>query len=365
MANKAKFGGQGGVKKQPKRKRPSGGGGGGGRKKGGGAGDLWDPNSILSGRRLKRASKKLTGLEIDPEVGGYQRLANELRAERQAVTSGIEGVGQRLSGQLAGNYRTLAESEAKNVARQAAIKTMLGQQSGQIAQQSEQSQTTAQQGALGSHLESLQARGAQGGGEAQQALADMVSAQRARMATSNAAAQQSAAAQGAGYEQYASAQASANQQRGAEAQGELGRTIAGSIGESNLRYGQDIRESLGKLAEAQAKRGPTRIKNLLDLRKSEREHILGGAAVKLDKAQLAETGRHNRASESTAAQNAATSAQQARLAIRKANDDLRHDRITEAQAQQRIRQARKRLKQSKKGKKGGGGGGSSSGLPGL
>jgi hypothetical protein len=313
-------------------------------KGGGGGGSLYDSNQILTGRRLKRFSKKLTNLEINPEVAGYRRLADELKGERGATQAGLEQLGSRLGGNVRSTYQGLAQAEAQGVARQAAIRNMLTQNSGQIAQQATQQQDTGQQGQLGGYLDSLQAKGAPGGGQAQQALSDMVAAQRARLATSNAAAQQTAVAQGAGYTSFAANQATANQQRGTEAQAGLQSTIAQRVGDSNVGFNQDIRESLGKLADAQAKRGPTRIKNLMDLRKSERDFILGRAATKIDKSKAAETARHDRAGESTSAGNLAATLQRIR-------DQEAHNQITEAQAQQRIKIAKKNARTSAKSAK--------------
>jgi hypothetical protein len=310
------------------------------RKAGGGAGQLWNPQATLSGRKLKRASSKLTDYELNPQISGYRRVADELSSERGAAQTGLEQLGSRLGSNVASSYQGLAQAEAQNVARQSAIKNMLTQNSQGIANQAQQQQDTGQQGQLGGYMEGLQARGAQGGGQAQQALADMVAAQRARLATTNAAAQQTAVSQGAGATSFAANQAAANQQRGTEAQTTLQNTIGSRVGESNLRYGQDIRDTLGKLSDAQALRGSTRVKNLMDLRKSERDYILGQGAI----------GQRSQSAKLSAATTRRGQDMTLQGKIQSLQQQAAQNQISNAQAQQRIKIAKKNARQSGHGR---------------
>jgi hypothetical protein len=107
-----------------------------------------------------------------------------------------------------------------------------------------------------------------------------------------------------------------------EAQRDIRSTIASRVAQTKLEAGQDIREALGKRADARALRGSIMLKHLSELTESERDFILGQAAVKNDSksiradarndradnaltaAQQAETARHNRATERTSRHNA-------------------------------------------------------------
>lgn len=258
---------------------------------------LYYPSQRLEGRPLRRASRALTKLEIRPQAKAYGRLARELNIQRGATNLGLQRLGDRATGITENSYQNLARSTAENVARQNAIGDMLRQRTGEINQQAESQLGGASSSALGSYLESLQGRGAPTGGAAQQELARSAQAEQDRMVASGQAASNFANSQAASYGQMASSQGAASQQRGREGVSEIQRMIASRVAENNLRAGADIREAKGKRADILALRGPTRIKNLLEMRETERDYGLGKAAVGVDKASLREEARHNRAQE--------------------------------------------------------------------
>lgn len=307
---------------------------------GGSAGPLFDPSTTLTGRKLKRASKKLTALELVPALRAYGRQANILEAQRKGAEAGLYDLGNRTSGKVAGAYGALQGSSDQTVARQQALQSMLNQDTSRVNNEAAANLTGQQTGQLGGITEALSARNVDPGGSASQAaLAQQAQAQQQTAARNAESRGAFASAQGGSFTGLATGQAHAGQMRGAEAQTDIANLIAERIAESNQDHRGQIAEVLGKRADTKALWGPTRIKNLLQLRGSEREWMGQQASTAIDAQRLAETMRHNKAGEATSQGTLAAS-------LRRIHDDLRHDRITEAQAQQRIRQARKRLKQS-------------------
>lgn len=256
------------VKVGVKKKRTGGGGGHGG----GGIGNLYNPSSTLSGRKLKKASNALTRIELLPALRSYQRQEAELEAQRAGTQAGLEGLGQRTGAAVGAVYDTLKGSSDQTVARQQALASALNQNTQNVNTQAQQALQASQTGELGGLTEALKSRNIEPGGSAsQQALAKQVEAQQ------NAAAERAkgygafAQAQGGAFSGLAAAQSQAEQMRGREAQSGIHQAILDRIAESNADFGSDIREARGKRADTKALWGPTRIKNLLQLRGSERE----------------------------------------------------------------------------------------------
>lgn len=292
-------------------------------KRHGGGGALYNPRQVLSGGGLRRGARALTRLTIKPQTGAYRRLSAELRGEQGAEALGLAHLGQRTTGTVSDTYRNLAQSQAEEIARQSALGGLLQQNVGSNVQASQAALQGQQGGELGSYLQSAALRGAPGGGVAQQQLAALVAAQSQRQAGDSVAQQNFAASQAGSFSGLQAGMASASQMQGATAQADIQRDTANRIAESDLKYGQDIREAQGKLAEAKALKGSTQVQNLTTLREQERNYLLGKAATRqraqaaklgaqTSAAQLAEAHRHNVAGERTARQNARTSRQRAR-----------------------------------------------------
>jgi hypothetical protein len=281
-------------------------------KKGPGLGSLLDPKKTASGKQLRRLAKALSKLETRPQAKAYGRLAKELKGQQAADTLGLRRLGaqtQRSIGQAANAFDVGAQGAT---GRQAAIGQMLQENLAQAGTRAGEEQRQVQTGALGGLQEGMALRGAPGGGQAQQALADMVSQQAARRAAESQATQGYAASQGAAWSGLQEGMRTTGAMSAQAARQGAARDIASRIAETRLQAGQDIREALGKKADVKALRGATMLEKLVGLRESERDYSLGRAATNLDRRAQAETARHNRASEATAAKNAQTAAQNAK-----------------------------------------------------
>jgi hypothetical protein len=103
-------------------------------------------------------------------------------------------------------------------------------------------------------------------------------------------------------------QRNANRSARAQALTNINTSIASRKGQARADYGEARREVLGKLADQKALIGPTRLKNLMDLRESERKYRNERLAIMqdraqanadnaLDRAKLNEDIRHNKAGE--------------------------------------------------------------------
>lgn len=247
-------------------------------------------DQLLSGKDLTRAARALSVLETRPQVRGYSLLAKQLHKERETEAQGLGKLGSQLQGGVSSVYKDIAASEAQALATQQALASGLNQTSGGIAQQGQQDLTAMQNTQTQGVADALAARGAPGGGGAQQELAAAVAAQKASQSANSQASQQFAAQQGASYGNLASVMAGATQQQGGSAVGGIGQTVLGRISKSNREYGQGIQEARSKLGEAKANQGASFVKNLLGLRDKEQQYSLGRAAVRSEreKQQLSE-----------------------------------------------------------------------------
>ncbi len=261
-----------------------------------GVGDLYDPESSLSGRKLKKAVNALTRLELEPALHGYQREADTLASQMRGQQAGLEQLGQRTGAAVAGAYSSLKGDSAKTQATQAAIANMLTQNTSNIANQTQAAMTKSQTGELGDLTASLKSQNVESGGSAaQQALAQQVQAQQQAAAQSAQGYQNYAAQQGATFQQQAAAQGQAEQMRGTEAQSSIHQAVLDRIAASNADYSADIREAMGKAADTQALYGASRLKNLLQLRGDEREHNASLAEQNLNARSLGVKAGYNKA----------------------------------------------------------------------
>lgn len=264
-------------------------------------------SGLLSPKQLNAAARALTVLETRPEIHGYKQITTELQKEKAREAGGLETLGRRTAGETADTYRNIAQSEADSLAHQQALGSKLTQQSGAIAAQSAQSLAGTQTNALGDLTSQLQQRGSPQGGSAQEALAQAVASQQAAQNTNSQAAQQFASSQAANFGSLGAAMAQATQMQGGQAIGGIARTTVGRIGESNAKYNQGIRETMGKLAEAKGSYGSKFTKNLLGLREGEQKYQLGQEAVRGDKESLAAQVASDKASNEVARENAKSS----------------------------------------------------------
>lgn len=246
-----------------------------GKKKGAGLREFLNYEAPLSPRGVKRGSKALTRLELLPALRGYQREANTLGQMRGATEQGLYNVLGRTSGAVSSAYGNLAASSAQNQATQQAIASALNARTSEISGQASQNLQSSQTGALGNLTADLSAQNVDASGSASGlALAQQVQAQNQAAAQRAQAEGSFANTLGSSWQGLASQQANAAQMQGTEARSNIAQLIADRIAESNLDYNASIREALGKKADTKALWGATRLKNLLQLRGSEREYSL-------------------------------------------------------------------------------------------
>lgn len=292
-----------------------GGGGGGGHDVASRLASALNPRQVASGDDLTRLAHALTRAEVKPQIRAYKRLRRELIGQQAADQLGLQRLGNVAERHISSAYSGFDQGAQGATTRAAAIGQMLNDQTGQLGQQAADQQTASATGELGGLSEAMSLRGAPGGGQAQQALQDMVNAQAGRVASDNQASGQFAATIGANYAGMGEGIREAGALQGTTALSDTARQIAARQAESRLTSGQDIREASGKLADVRALRGETLLKNLTDLREQERSYLLGRAATRTQK----------RGQDLTAASSAAS------LAERQANDQ-RQNQIAQQQA---------------------------------
>lgn len=250
-----------------------------------------ETGKLLSGKDLARAARAISVLETRPQIRGYSLLANQLVGDRESEAKGLGALGTQLQTGVGNVYKNIAQSEAQSLATQQALANQLNTTSAGIAQQGTQDLTAMQNTQTQGVTDALTARGAPGGGTAQQELSAAVAAQQGAQGANSQASQQFAAQQGAGSTQLAAQMAGATQMQGGAAVGGIGQTVIGRIAKSGKEYGQSIQEARSKLAEAKANRGASYVKNLLGLRGEEQKFKLGEQAVMSEKQKLALAGQ--------------------------------------------------------------------------
>lgn len=236
---------------------------------------LYHPDKMLKGKKLYKAANELTRVELRPALQGYKRQGAAIERDRQASEKGLYGLGAATGAQTAGAYDTLRGASDQNVARQQALAGLLNQDTSRINNEAASNLQGMQTGQLGGITEALSARNVDpGGSAAQAALAQQAQAQQ-QAASQNAQARGAfASAQGGALTGLAAGSAYAGQQQGAEAQRDIASMIAERIAESNQTHREAGLEALGKRKDTKALYGPTRLKNLLQLRGSERDYQL-------------------------------------------------------------------------------------------
>lgn len=247
---------------------------------------------LLTPEQEDTAARALTGLEVRPQVKGYNRNAKLFGQEKQREAKGLTALGQRNAGEVAGVYKNIAQSAAQSLATENALSGALSGQSAAIASQGAQQLGAESKAAVEPLTAQLQIRGAEGtAGTAQAQLAQAVAAQSAAQASQGTAAQQAAASQGAGYTGLLGAEALSTQARGGEAIGSIARDAANRVGESNAKFNTNIQLERGKASEAKAASGEDFVKNLLGIRGEQQKFKLGQQAVGSERAKLGLEGK--------------------------------------------------------------------------
>lgn len=253
---------------------------------------LYDPVQPLRGHRLAEAARAMTDVEYKPQLGALDRQ------------SAVQGANETaLEGRTGGYYRQLAEQEAGRQDRMRAITSGLQGQLATAGQQAGQRLDEAQATA-GRSLANVPP-GLEGGGKNR--LAEELAAARARAATDQQQAQNTAATQGANYGGLLAA--------GGQAQGLRGQEI---LRQFAVKGANKQAELADKRTTLEGARGAAIIKNVTGLRKEGFENLatlraLGTDEAKvaaqmdqaasddaLARARLGESARHNRAQEDVA-----------------------------------------------------------------
>jgi hypothetical protein len=289
-----------------------------------------DPSKPLRGQDLLRAAKAEARIQTAPQVHGYQRLAKELGREKRFEAKGLNTLGRKTARSVGNVYDTLANQAQQNLATQAALGNQLIAQTGQRGQQAGQELAQSQAEQLGG----LARQGADQGSPAQTQLAQIVASQKAAAANDAKAAQAFASSQAVGSAQLSGNLATSSLLQGASQQAGIKNTILNRVAESDLKYGQDIREARGKAADARALKGSQIASALQTLRGQEQQFILGKMATK-QRAQAAQLSAATSAANSrrTARSSAASRRSENRRSRRTARETHRHNLATEHSGQ--------------------------------
>lgn len=258
--------------------------------------DLLDPSYNLSGRDLRRVARALTRIETRPLINAYRRQARRYRRDMRRDMRGYERLRKTTKRSVAGAHNSF--DRMLDQAGQAAQNQGLALQAN-VRQNSQAAQNTlnqTQSGVLGQQLDHLGAANVESG-LAEGALANQMAAQQVRQASESSDWQNLAAQVAAGNRQTIGNQRRSNIMARTEAMTGINNSIMARKGQARADYGEARREVLGKLADQKALIGPTRLKNLMDLRDAERTNMNEKAAMALDRAEYAEDVRHNKAGE--------------------------------------------------------------------
>ena len=271
--------------------------------------DLLDPGHSLSGRELWRLDKAISRIETQPLINAYRRQASRYRRDMRRDMRGYERLRKNTTRQVRGGYKVLDRQNA--AAQQATRQDGVNLQS-QIAQTQQQAQadmSAQQQGIMGGQLDALAGQNIQPGqSSSQAALAQAVANAQAAQSQAGADWQSLGALSAQGANLTALNTRQADRSARASALSSINQNIMSRKAQARADYGEARREVLGKLADQKALIGPTRLKNLMDLRESERKYSNEKLAIMQDRAQanadnaldwakLNEDKRHNRAGE--------------------------------------------------------------------
>lgn len=304
-----------------------------------------DPKKPLDINQMIRVARAEGRLQTLPQIHAYKRLAKELRGEKRAEAKGYERLGRRTSKSVGSVYHSLAQEEAQNLASQQAIGNQLVTSQAQTGAAFGKGLAQGQSAQLGNYERSRAATGAPAGGQAQQQLAQIVAAQQSSAAADAKAAQGLAVSQAASSSQLAGGLAGSAALQGATAQAGIKTSILGRIAESNMKYGQDIREAKGKAADAKATKGAAVVQALQALRGQEQQYLLGKAATRQNaqaaklsaQTQLQTNRQDNRTSRANNAATNATSRANNQADIRAQNQQSQQQSAADRKAAKKAR----------------------------
>ena len=293
--------------------------------------DLLSPQRQLSGKQLNKVAGALTKIELNPSIRAYKQEKKTTRKQLRRDTRALNRLGNKTADQV-GRYYNAFDADA-----QANINALQG-----IA-------NTSAHGIAGTNRDALMNAVKQVGGtlaSTDKSLGENAagSGSRQKMSEQLALEQQRLIAAGQNDANFSEAmnkagliaamgQRSSAASQGAANQSAIKTTIASRIAQERSAARDAMREAQSKIAETKALRGPTRLKNLMDLRSGERDFWATKAGIKnerlataIDRAGLNETIRHNKAEESQAAAELAQKSQSDKAQLKLDRKQARWDR---------------------------------------
>jgi hypothetical protein len=232
--------------------------------------DIYDAFQTLGPKQMKRFVNAITQLEYKPQIQAIQQEVNTLGGMRDSEVNRLNTLGTQAQGNIQSYYRSLAEAEAGNLARQQAMNQRVGEEARLAGQQGAQQISQAASAAESKLNPNSSAR---------ETLQSMIAQQSTSQARESEAAQQALAAQGQNWQGLAQAMASANQGRGGENVSATARQNLADITSSQSKYNDQITKLLSEMTAKKREAALGYLKNLYDIRGSEREYDLGLKAV--------------------------------------------------------------------------------------
>lgn len=271
--------------------------------------ELLDPGKVLEGKDMWRAANAMARIELRPSLKAYSRQRQRYKRDEKRDVRGLKNLSRRTDKQIRNLYRTGDQEMARQQAEIAGIGNTLKSDVANTASGISNEQVALQSSVLGGQINSLANQMIQPGYSASQnALAQSAAAAQGRRQDTAAAWGNLAATQAGGANTLASMQRQSFANQGKARRSDARYAIASRIAQTKADYGEARREVTGKMADTKALFGPTRLKNILELRGSERSFANERAAIladaraatadrKLAWAELNEDIRSNKAGE--------------------------------------------------------------------
>jgi hypothetical protein len=232
---------------------------------------LLDPGQLLTGKDLGNAANQLTRIELRPGLKALARSRGRYRRDQGRDIRGLANLSKRTDRQLKGLYERGNQVMEQGVADSRANAAALSGAMANTASGVKDDQVALQSSLLGNQINSLANQMIQPGYSASQnALAQAAAGQTQRRQDTEGAWANLASMVGSGNIQQSQNQRESVAQRGIEDRSSSRSMLASRMADTRTAYGEAGREAAGKMADMKALWGPTRLKNLLDLRAGER-----------------------------------------------------------------------------------------------
>jgi len=232
---------------------------------------VYSPLTQLQGKTLRRFVKAITNLEYKPQVNAVNQQIGALDTQKQNTTASLGALGTQATGNISSYYRSLAEAEAANAARQQELAQRSQQQTASMTQQAA---NAVQQAAQNANAQLRQDSGAR------DELQAMVAEQQSRQAREAQAIQGSNTAQNTNWQGLQQALAASNQTRGSENLVNTQRQSMSDITKATAAFNDEIAAAMARRAGLKGEAAAAFIKNLYQARGAEREFNLGVRALK-------------------------------------------------------------------------------------